>query len=706
MLLGAHRGQAEQLPLVALAPRPPESGLNMFAKQPHFELSVDELYRLVRELNADLELRAVLKRAIALTLDTVGGDAGSLIVVDENGQVLSAAILQGGHLYDNTALQLKAMLERGLAGWVFRTGKAALVPDTADDKRWVPMLRGNHAADSRSAICVPLMAQDRRIGVFTVVHSQPRAFSRDHLVGMQLMADLISPVVMNALLYAQSRRQARLMQAWAESAMVIAETLEASKIIRRMLEQVGRALRTEAAALAFRDPHDDAWSITDAVGVLGERLMGSRLPAAPAAEDVPQCPALEALHALGAREISCALLPLEEGPAGALIAVNPVEGRFREDMVSLLEGIATLTATALRHARVFSALREAHEQYRALFNDTLDWIFITDLQGRVVEANKRAKEDLGYRWEALRAGTLPITAVHDLPTGILPDALGDIPASPPLAYESEVHTSGDAHIPVEVYVRRVSFRGRPHLQWILRDITERKRLDTLRDDLLAMLYHDLRAPLSSISMSLELLEPAVGEGAGDAQELITIARRSAARLERLSANMLDLSRLEAGQMPLKREAVQPQALITEALEVVAPHADQRHQTVRLELSPDLPPVSADREMIRRVLINLLENAVKYSPPGSHIRAGARREGGRVRFWVADNGPGIPKEEQERIFQKYDRGSTRRGKGLGLGLAFARLAVQAHGGTIGVESEPGQGALFCFTLPLAQDETPA
>jgi signal transduction histidine kinase len=170
--------------------------------------------------------------------------------------------------------------------------------------------------------------------------------------------------------------------------------------------------------------------------------------------------------------------------------------------------------------------------------------------------------------------------------------------------------------------------------------------------------------------------------------------------------MLDLSRLEGGQMPLNRGKVSPQVLLSEALEVVMPHAEQRQQTVQVELSPDLPPVNADREMIRRVLINLLENAVKYSPPGAHIRAGARREGQMVRFWVADNGPGIPKEEQERIFHKYDRGSAKRGKGLGLGLAFARLAVQAHGGTIGVESEPGQGALFCFTLPVADDETPA
>ena len=678
----------------------------MSTEKTPFQMPAEDLFRLVRELNADLELRAVLKRAIALTLEMVGGNAGSIIVVDENGRVLSAAILQGGRLYDNTSMQLKAMLERGLAGWVFRNRQPVLVPDTAADERWFPMMGKAQAEDSRSAICVPLVVKEQLVGVFTVVHPEPHAFTREHLVGVQAIADLVSPTVMNALLYAQSRRQARLMQAWAESAMMIAETLDAEEIIRRMLEQVGRALRTEAVLLAFRDATGEVWVVTEAVGVLAERLLGARLQALAAPDDEPRCPSLEALHTLGGRAMACALLHVTDGPAGALIAVNPLEGRFGDDMVSLLEGIANLTSTALRHAHLFAALRDAHEQYRALFNDTLDWIFITDLQGRVVEANKRAKEDLGYRWETLRAGTLPITAVHDLPTGILPDALDSIPEAPPLTYESQVHALHEEHIPVEVYVRRVMFRGQPHLQWILRDITERKRLDTLRDDLLAMLYHDLRAPLSSISMSLEMLAQACEPGDENAHELIAIARRAAARLERLSANMLDLSRLEAGQMPLKQEAVLPERLIAEAVEVVAPHAEQREQTLHLEVGASLPPVSADREVVRRVLINLLENAVKYSPPGATVRVGARQEDGMVRFWVADNGPGIPKEEQERIFHKYDRGSAKRGKGLGLGLAFARLAVQAHGGTIGVESEPGQGALFYFTLPLAEQAAPA
>ncbi len=661
--------------------------------------SAEQLYHMVRELTTDLELRAVLRKVISFTLETIGASAGSMVVLDENGQVVSAAIMEDGRLYDNTTMQLREVLERGMAGWVIRNRQAVLVPDTSQDERWFPNPRIAGDGDHRSAISVPLIVKQQLVGVFTVVHPQPHAFQQEHFVWVQAIADLASTMVMNALLYARSRRQARLMQVWAESAMTITSTLDAEEIIQRMLRQVERALRVEAVLLAMTSEHTPNWVVTDATGVLADRLLGVRLQPPPKARG-PKCPSLEAFDAFAIRAIACAPLMLDKEPIGALIAVNPLEGQFRPDMESLLKGIANMASTALRHARLFQDAHNAHQQYRALFNDTLDWIFITDLQGRVIEANKQAKVGLGYRWETLRDGSLPIASVHQLPESLLPETLHEIPASPPITYESEVHTQRDEVIPVEVYVRRVTLRGKPHLQWILRDITERKRLDTLRDDLLAMLYHDLRAPLSSISMSLELLQQNChGE---ENEELISIAQRAANRLSRLTANILDLSRLEAGQMPLQRERVEPETLIKEAIEVVTPHANQREHTLETDIAAPLPAVHADRDVIRRVLINLLENAIKYTPPGGHIRVGAAPEGDMVRFWVTDTGPGIPEEDQQNIFQKYTR-AHRQGKGLGLGLAFARMAVQAHGGEIGLESTLGEGSTFYFTLPIAPEE---
>jgi two-component system sensor histidine kinase KdpD len=145
-------------------------------------------------------------------------------------------------------------------------------------------------------------------------------------------------------------------------------------------------------------------------------------------------------------------------------------------------------------------------------------------------------------------------------------------------------------------------------------------------------------------------------------------------------------------------------LIGDAIKAVRPITDSRQQAVKQEVVPGLPRVLVDADMIRRVLINLLENASKYTPAENEITAGAELDGEWVRFWVRDYGLGIPIEEQGRIFDKYTRvkrqGSPR---GFGVGLAFCRLAVEAHNGDIRVESEVGKGSKFILTLPVAYDE---
>jgi two-component system clock-associated histidine kinase SasA len=146
------------------------------------------------------------------------------------------------------------------------------------------------------------------------------------------------------------------------------------------------------------------------------------------------------------------------------------------------------------------------------------------------------------------------------------------------------------------------------------------------------------------------------------------------------------------------------ALIQRAVRDVEPVAKGRRQTVSANLPQQLPHIWVDEDMARRVLINLMENAVKFTPTGGHIETGAVQEEEWVHLWVKDNGPGIPPAEQERIFDKFTRlrGSSK-SSGLGIGLAFVRLAVLGHGGRIWVESEPGKGSIFHFTLPVATQE---
>jgi signal transduction histidine kinase len=188
-----------------------------------------------------------------------------------------------------------------------------------------------------------------------------------------------------------------------------------------------------------------------------------------------------------------------------------------------------------------------------------------------------------------------------------------------------------------------------------------------------------------------------------AEPILEIAHHSIDRIQRLVSSLLDLNRLEQNQPVGQRESVEVSVLINYALEALRPSAEGREQTVTVNMVEDLPNVTVDVDMIRRVLINLLENAAKYTPMGGNIEVGVDPSDGFLRIYVQDNGPGIPEADSERVFDKFIRLKNKTSaSGLGVGLAFCKLAVQGHGGKIWVEPAPEHGSKFLFTLPFSKE----
>jgi len=251
-------------------------------------------------------------------------------------------------------------------------------------------------------------------------------------------------------------------------------------------------------------------------------------------------------------------------------------------------------------------------------------------------------------------------------------------------------------------VRRVKVDGSEYIQWIFRDIRERKSLDKLRNDLISMIYHDLRSPLANIVSSLDVIDAMLPEDSDPTfRSLLNIALRSVERIQRLTNSLLDLSRLESGQPVANMFPTPPFILARDAVEAVSPVAETKNQSLLSKVPTTLPHILVDADMIRRVMVNLLENAVKFTPPGGHIELGASLQEDWVRLWVQDDGPGISVADQDRIFNKFTRLNQENSpQGLGMGLAYCRLAVEGHGGKIWVESQPGAGSKFCFVLPMA------
>jgi two-component system sensor histidine kinase KdpD len=234
----------------------------------------------------------------------------------------------------------------------------------------------------------------------------------------------------------------------------------------------------------------------------------------------------------------------------------------------------------------------------------------------------------------------------------------------------------------------------------------RAEAERLRNSLLSSVSHDLRTPLASITGAASSLLEA-GDQLGDAtrKELLSSIHQEAERLDRLVNNLLEMTRLEAGGVLIRKEWQPLEGVLGAALKRL--EGRLRDREVHIDLPAALPLVPIDAMLVEQVLINVLENAAKYTPAGSAIDISAATVGGAVRVDIADHGPGFATGEEERVFDKFYRSPGAEGRGVGLGLAISRAIIDAHAGKIWAEPRAGGGAVFHFTLPIgdAPPETP-
>lgn len=235
---------------------------------------------------------------------------------------------------------------------------------------------------------------------------------------------------------------------------------------------------------------------------------------------------------------------------------------------------------------------------------------------------------------------------------------------------------------------------------VFHDITRLRQLENVRRDFVANVSHELRTPLSIIKGYIETLLEEPAPAAAVARQFLETIQRHSRRLENLVEDLLSISALESQQARLDFAPVNLHATATAVIEELADRAAARSVTIHLEIPPAFPAVRADAQRVHQVLVNLLDNAIKYTPTGSHVRVRAAADNGTVTVTVADNGPGIAPEHLPRIFERFyrvDKARSRELGGTGLGLAIVKHIVQAHGGRVWVESDSTHGSRFHFTL---------
>ncbi|MBN2086479.1 MAG: GAF domain-containing protein [Anaerolineales bacterium] len=685
----------------------------LFTSEHQRRIFANTLQEVARTVNSTLEPDKVYSLILDQLSQVVKFDSASLLLLD--GDVLKVAASRG---FANPAVfeNFSFPFQPENPSWrTLKDRKPKVIDDVQKFAGWYVTDSIPESKNIRGWLGVPLVVQDKPVGLLTIDSLQPGAYSEADSQLAMAFADQATTAVTNARLYAESQQQTRTMAMMAETTRMIVSSLDLDEVLNQVLSRVVGLLGVEAGSIALIDESGGDLVFRSATGPKAAALQGRRLkPGQGVAGWVVQNgrPLVVPDTRLDERfdktfdektgfvthSVACVPILLREKILGVVEVINPLRGAFTEQSVQVLEYLTGLASSAISHAQLFSATRSAEQRYLTLFQDSIDPILITDLDGKIVDANARALEFSGYSREELLK--LRIQALHQVHTGKLGQRFEDIAHGEVRNYESRLRTRSGNQTPVELYIKRIpgAEKEQDTVQWIVRDITERAGLDELRSDLTSMLFHDMRSPLGNVISSLQLLNdpPPADE---TTRSLLTISLRSARRLSRMIDSLLDLRRLEEGRAVLHRSKVSLSALAAEAVEEAQPVAEGKGIILQMAIPLSLPTVEVDSDMIRRVISNLLDNAVKYTPGGGSIRLTAEPVEQNIRFSVADSGPGIPAEERHRIFDKYGR-IERIGapKGLGLGLAFCRLAIKAHSGRIWVDSPAEGGAVFRFTLP--------
>lgn len=417
-----------------------------------------------------------------------------------------------------------------------------------------------------------------------------------------------------------------------------------------------------------------------------------------------------------------------EEKAAALLKAGADDYVSKENLSRLVPVVErALRETAERRAR-----EKAEERYRLIVETAYEGIWMVDVAGRTEFVNARMAEMLGTSPEAMLG--------HPLHEYLFPEdeAAMDLLLERRKQGIREViefrFRSQDGH-PIDTRLSTsplLDHEGRfIGALAMITDITERKRveaerallmakeqearaeikavkeLEQLKNDLVNSVTHELRTPLSSIMGYVEFLQDGLGGALSpEQQEFVHQIEMSTERLRRLVDDLLDFARIEAGTFQLRVDRGDLRAKIRETVDSLRPQVAEARLDLALSLPPEPMWVRMDGQRIEQVLINLLNNAIKFTPGGGQIHVQVTREAGEVRCEVRDTGIGISAEEIPKLFQRFSqlKSGVKMGVGTGLGLSISKAMVEAHGGQIGVESKPGSGSTFWFTLPLDVQES--
>jgi two-component system phosphate regulon sensor histidine kinase PhoR len=353
-------------------------------------------------------------------------------------------------------------------------------------------------------------------------------------------------------------------------------------------------------------------------------------------------------------------------------ALNRVAERFEEQMETASEGQSRLAAA---------------------LNSSVDPVSALDREGRILFANIAFEATFGRSLEEVAGKPFAYVLADE-------DVVDAIRASREQGLRKISIIEQSGHRFYQVVTTPIAGGGEWAVLIVFHDLTDVQRTEQIRRDFVANVSHELRTPLAALKSVVETLAEGALEDESVALDFLRRADAEVDRLVQLVEELLELSRIESGDLPLVLRETDVAALLAEAVERLRPQAERAHLNLTLELSPGLGLARIDGARIERAVLNLLHNAIKFTPSGGDVTLAAQRDDGSLLVQVRDTGAGISQSDLSRIFERfYKVDQSRASGGSGLGLALVKHAVEAHGGSVSVESAPTRGSLFSFRIPL-------
>jgi signal transduction histidine kinase len=618
--------------------------------------------------------------------------------------------------------------------------KAVFIADVEQDAR-AAAYRGFMRSEGKAAWAeLPLSVGENGLGTLVFYYNEPQVFSEERLEILRTFTHQAAQAIKNARLYTTTdkalERRAEQMYALAQLGRQLTAIMNLKSICSLVLS---RALEFSGATAGF---------IVIRGGVSGELILGAHSGYPPALPLTPggiensltgqalrsgiplrwnDAQASREGSPLRAQTRSQLSVPITRG-GGVLGAITLESDRlaaFSEDDAHFVSQLATQAVIALENSRLFASITENRDRLQVILNAMTEAIVLIDQTGHIALANPRVDlinltpdALLNRDIEALLGDeALHLAANMGFSSNQEVQKLLDEMRAPrawrgiePVSYTLE----GEAGI---VYLQRhvlpvQAEDGKPiGVLLVFYDETEERELAQARQDLSSMIVHDLRSPLTAVTTGLKLLRDLVPPGnplRPSVESTVDTSQRAIRKLMSRVDSLLDISRMESGQLNLEKEPTDLATLADNVCLELSPLAHELEVTLTSEIDDHFPPLNIDRDKVERVLQNLVDNALKYVPMDGCVTIRSHRPGtqqaaaGFARIDVVDTGPGIPDEYKARLFDRFVQVKGRRGarRGIGLGLTFCKMVVEAHGGDIWIEDNPAGGSIFSFTLPVA------